>query len=270
MRGGGASSVMAVILPPASRPCGPVRGHDSATGTLRRGRWATMGAVDRSTTTEPAPRAPDPRPDRAGRVAGVVGLLALAAVAATLAGPWQPPLRHETSLPFSPPPTPLPTFRDAVRAAPDGPPGAGHPAVGPHLARPRARCGARRLGGLPRAPVAPAAPRPTDPGGRRTTSASRAAPRSPGPASCSRTCRRCARASRTPTSSCAGSPARRRRHRRLGAARGGRRALRACAVTRRRRPPSSRSPCSTPPRWTRRPRASCSSCTCARASAGST
>ena len=69
-----------------------------------------MGAVDRSTTTEPAPRAPDPRPDRAGRVAGVVGLLALAAVAATLAGPWQPPLRHEAALPLSPLPTPPATL----------------------------------------------------------------------------------------------------------------------------------------------------------------
>jgi hypothetical protein len=43
-------------------------------------------------------------------VAGVVGLLALAAVAATLAGPWQPPLRHESSLPFSPPPVPPSTL----------------------------------------------------------------------------------------------------------------------------------------------------------------
>jgi hypothetical protein len=64
------------------------------------------GVVDRSTTTEPASRVPDPRPDRAGRVAGIVGLVALAAVAATLAGPWQPPLKHETAVPFSPPPVP--------------------------------------------------------------------------------------------------------------------------------------------------------------------
>lgn len=72
-----------------------------------------MGAVDRSTTTEPAPRAPDPRPERAGRVAGVVGLVALVAVAATLAGPWRPPLKRESSFPFAPsltlPPTPFPT-----------------------------------------------------------------------------------------------------------------------------------------------------------------
>ena len=71
-----------------------------------------MGAVDRSTTTEPAPRAPDPRPDRTGRVAGVVGLLIVVAVASALAGPWHPTIKEARTIEWTPPTAstpPMPT-----------------------------------------------------------------------------------------------------------------------------------------------------------------
>jgi len=65
--------------------------------------------VDRPPGTEARARAGDaPRVARPGRVVGAVSLLGLAVVASTLAGPWDPPIRH-TDTNWTAPPAPTTT-----------------------------------------------------------------------------------------------------------------------------------------------------------------